>query len=91
MSNPSLQAYQQAELSAAREDARRGFIVHLLVTVLVSAALVVVNVLVAPEFPWSIFPIVGMSVGVYAHWHFGVAHVDDTVHQHQEEMERRAA
>lgn len=91
MSNVSLRAYQQAEVSAARQDAGHGFIVHLLVTVIVSAALVVVNVLAAPEFPWSIFPIVGMSIGLYAHWHFGVAHVEETVHRHQEEMERRAA
>ena len=91
MPNLTLTAYQDAELKAAREDAHRGFVVHLLITALVWIVLVTVNVLVAPEFPWAIFPIIGMSIGLFTHWHFGVVGVDTTAREHQREVESRAA
>lgn len=47
--------------------------------------------LVADEFPWAIFPVVGMGIGLFAHWYFGVAHVEATVRSHQHDIERLAA
>jgi hypothetical protein len=91
MSNLTLSAYQEAEAKAAHEEAGRGFTVHLVVTLLVWVGLIAVNVFVASEFPWSVFPIVGMSIGLLAHWYFGVLHGDRSVREHQREIERRAA
>lgn len=90
MSTMNLETYQQAERAAARAEGRRGFRVHAIVTVVVLAALVVINATVADEFPWAIFPGVGMTVGLWAHWYFGVAHADELLHRHQQEVERRA-
>lgn len=91
MINLTLPSYQAAEVALAREEGRRGFTVHLGVTLVVWLVLIAVNVFVASEFPWSIFPIVGMAIGLFAHWYFGVTHVETTVRQHQEKIERRAA
>jgi hypothetical protein len=85
-----LVTYQEAERRAAREEGRRGLAIHALVTVLVWIVLIVVNITVASEFPWVLFPIAGMSIGLVAHW-FGVTHVDEEVRRHQEAVEHRAA
>lgn len=91
MPNVTLAAYQEAEVEASREEARRGFFVHLFITAFVLVALVAVNVFIASEFPWAIFPVIGMGIGLFAHWYFGVVRVDTTVREHQVEIERRAA
>ncbi|HEX7165570.1 MAG TPA: 2TM domain-containing protein [Acidimicrobiales bacterium] len=91
MPTPTLEAYKRAEVTAAKEESRRGFTVHLVITLIVWAILIAVNVFVASEFPWSIFPVVGMTIGLLAHWYFGVVHVDASVQKHQRDIERRAA
>ena len=91
MPNLSLAAYQAAEREAAHADARRGFLFHLSITVAVVLGLVALNVFVASEFPWSVFPAIGMTIGLLAHWTFGVRHVDTTVREHQQNIERSAA
>lgn len=62
-----------------------------MVTLLVATGLIVLDITVAPEFPWAIFPVIGMTIGVAAHWYFGVRHGDDAMHHHQENIEHRAA
>jgi uncharacterized membrane protein len=91
MTKPTLEAYKQAEVTAAREESRRGFTIHLVITVAVWIILIGVNVFVASEFPWAIFPVAGMAIGLAAHWYAGVAHVDDAVRKHQHDIEQRAA
>ena len=88
---PTLEAYKEAEVTAARDEGRRGFTIHLFITLVVWAVLIAVNVFVASEFPWSIFPIGGMTIGLFAHWYFGVAHVAESVRKHQQDIERYAA
>ena len=91
MANLTLDAYQQAERTVALEEGRRGWAVHAAITAAVCVALVIVNVFVADEFPWSVFPVVGMGIGLFAHWYFGVARSDEMVRHHQLEIEQRAA
>jgi carbon starvation protein CstA len=93
MSAPSitLQDYEQAERVIAHEDARAGLIAHSTVTVLVSAVLVVINFTLAAEFPWSVFAVVGMTIGLAAHWWFGYRHLDSEVTDRQHQVEERAA
>jgi hypothetical protein len=50
----------------------KGFRIHAGVTVFVLAILIVVNLLVVPEFLWFLFPLLGMSVGLAVHYYFGV-------------------
>jgi hypothetical protein len=87
----TLQEYEAAERALAAEQARRGLWIHALVTLLVSAAVITINVVVAPEFPWSPFPVVGMSIGLFMHYLFGVRWLGETIARKQEMIERRAA
>jgi len=83
--------YEEAERLMAAAEARRGILVHATITLLVAVALVVVNVVVAPQFPWSPFPVVGMSIGLLAHYVFGVRRLEPSMREHQRAVERRAA
>ena len=86
----SLETYRQAERTMAAREAKTGLRVHATITAVVCIGLVLLNVLVASEFPWAIFPVVGMSMGLAAHWWFGVRHLDETMTRHQDEVERTA-
>lgn len=61
-------AYERAR---ERIEARRGFIIHAIVYVLVSVVLVVVNLASAPETLWFKWPLMGWGVGLLFHG-FGV-------------------
>lgn len=87
----SIRDYEQAELSLAGEEGRRGLTIHMAVTALVSLALILVNVLAVPQFPWSPFPVAGMGVGVLVHYLFGVRWQAQALRAHQQAIEQRAA
>jgi hypothetical protein len=87
----TLESYQHAERKRALEESRRGFFIHAAITVVVLIGLIVLNVTVASEFPWAIFPVVGMSIGLFMHWYFGVARGEEMMRRHQREIEQRAA
>jgi hypothetical protein len=87
----TLQQYERAELAMERESARIGVLVHGVITILVSIGLVLVNVLLAPQFPWSAFAVAGMSLGFAAHWWFGYHKLEQQVAAKQRSVEARAA
>lgn len=87
----TLQQYERAELVMEQESARTGVLVHGAVTVLVAIGLVLINVLLAPEFPWSAFAVAGMSIGFAAHWWFGYEKLEQQVAAKQRSVEARAA
>jgi hypothetical protein len=63
---------QLGHIEARTDEERRGFEIHATVTAFVIALLIIINVVTTPEFPWSIFPLVGMSVGLATHYYFGL-------------------
>ena len=87
----TLEQYERAELAMERESARTGVLVHAIVTVLVAIGLVLINVLLAPEFPWSAFAVAGMGIGLAAHWWFGYRKLGAQVTAKQRAIEARAA
>jgi hypothetical protein len=87
----TLQDYEQAERAMAHEGARTGVIVHGIITVLVSALLLVLNLTVAQGFPWSAFAIAGMAIGFCTHWWFGYRKLDTHLTTQQQKTEARAA
>jgi hypothetical protein len=93
MTAPSitLQDYEHAERVIAHEEARIGLTVHGIVTALVSALLIVINLTVADEFPWSAFAVAGMTIGLAAHWWFGYRKLDTALSARQHKVEDRAA
>ncbi len=76
------------DLGCGRGAAR--LIIHAAVTVVVVLALAVVNVFVASEFPWSVFPAIGMGLGVWFHWYFAVRRGEEFMLRHQDDVEREA-
>lgn len=62
---------EQTPLEKQTYEAKKGFKIHLGVTMMVSGLLVTINMLTLPQFLWFLFPLVGMSIGVVAHY-FGL-------------------
>jgi 2TM domain-containing protein len=92
MSEPiTLQEYEAAEQSLEAANALRGVLIHATITVLVAVALIVVNVVVAPQFPWSPFPVVGMGIGLLVHYLFGLRWLERSIATHQKTIEQHAA
>ena len=91
MTTVSLNAYEEAERTLARVEARRGITVHGVITAVVAVALILVNVFLAPAFPWSAFAVAGLLVGFGFHYYFGWMHADDNLMEHQLFVEHRAA
>ena len=87
----TLHDYEAAERAMAHESATMGLTVHGLITLLVGAGLIFINVTLAPEFPWSAFAVGGMLIGLLAHYWFGYVKLDDQLTRQQQEVETRAA
>ena len=66
--NITLHDYETAQRAMAHESATTGVVVHGIITLLVSAGLIIINITLAPEFPWSAFAVGGMLIGLVAHW-----------------------
>ena len=82
--------YEEAERAIARDEGRRGFTIHAIVTLIVWAIVIPINVFLADAFPWSAFVVAGMSIGLAVHYVFGVRRVDRTLSAHQRSVERLA-
>jgi hypothetical protein len=87
----TLHDYEAAERSMAHETALSGLTVHSIITLVVAAALIVINTTLAPEFPWSAFAIGGMLLGLLAHWWFGFVKLDDAITRQQQKAEAYAS
>jgi hypothetical protein len=90
MMDVTLSQYESAEKQVAGVEARRGMAIHTIITLIVCATLILINVLVAPEFPWSVFAVAGMLIGLGAHYVFGVRWLGQSVEAHQRKVERFA-
>ena len=89
--NITLHDYEAAERMTAREGATTGVVVHGIITLLVGVGLIVINITLAPEFPWSAFAVGGMLIGLLAHWWFGYVKLDDQITKQQHKTEARDA
>jgi hypothetical protein len=86
----TVEQYEQAEVQMQTEGARRGFVVHAVIYVLVQAALITINLVVAPDFLWFPFPLIGWGVGLTMHYLFNFRWVEREVRRHQKLVEQRA-
>lgn len=53
--------------------------------------LIILNLTVASEFPWAVFPLVGWGIGLTAHYLYGLCWADKTIGDRQTRIEQRAA
>jgi 2TM domain len=87
----TLEDYKQADRDLEREQARRGFTIHAIVYAVVMTGLIVLNLTVATEFPWSVFPLIGWGFGLAMNYLFGVRWVGKVITDRQAKVEQRAA
>jgi hypothetical protein len=82
--------YEDAERALAGDEGRRGFVIHAVVTLIVWAIVIPINVFVADAFPWSAFVVAGMSIGLAVHDVYGVRLADRALSAHQRAVESLA-
>jgi hypothetical protein len=86
----TLEDYKAADQQLEREQARRGFTIHAIVYALVMTGLIILNLTVATEFPWVVFPLVCWGIGLTAHYLFGLRWADKAITDRQTRIEQRA-
>ena len=52
--------------------------------------LIILNLTVATEFPWALFPLVGWGIGLTLHYLFGLRWVNKAISDRQARIEQRA-
>jgi 2TM domain len=87
----TLEEYKRAERQLELEEARRGFTIHAIVYAVVMTGLIVLNLTVATEFLWFVFPLVGWGIGLTAHYLFGLRWVGRAIIDRQAKVAQRAA
>ena len=87
----TLEDYKQADRQLERQDARRGFTIHAIVYALVMTGLITLNLTVATEFPWAVFPLIGWGIGLTMHYLFGLRWADQAITDRQARIQQRAA
>jgi hypothetical protein len=86
----TLEDYKRADRQLAREEAKRGFTIHAIVYALVMTGLIILNLTVASEFPWSVFPLIGWGIGLTMHYLYGLRWADKTIADRQARIQQRA-
>ncbi len=66
------QTQTQTPLQKQANEAKTGFKINLTAYAVVNSALVTINMLTVPQFPWFLFPLCGWGFGVSMHYIFGV-------------------
>jgi len=51
-----------------KEEARRGFIIHLVVYILVNAMLTAINLIYTIKVLWFFYPLIGWGIGLTIHF-----------------------
>ena len=87
----TVEDYKRADRHLEREAARHGFTIHAIVFVLVMTGLIILNLTVASEFPWAVFPLIGWGIGLTLHYLFGLRWADKAITDRQTRIEQRAA
>lgn len=64
----TLEEYKKAYRDMELEDARRGFIGHLVAYILVNAMLTAINFVYTPEAIWFFIPLLGWGIGLTLHY-----------------------
>lgn len=86
----TLEEYKRAYREMEKEDARNGFLVHLVVYVLVNIMLIAVNLVYTREVIWFLYPLVGWGIGLSMHYLFGVHWLEKALIEKEAKAEYRA-
>jgi len=90
LSEISLEEYKLAYREVKKEEARRGFVIHLVAYTLVNSLLVVVNFLYSPNAIWFIYPMFFWGIGLSIHYFLGVRWIEKRIEEEEAKAEYRA-
>jgi hypothetical protein len=75
----TLEDYKRAYREMEKEEARRGFVTHLVIYILVNVMLIATNLIYTSGALWFFYPLIGWGIGVAAHYLFGVRWLEKTL------------
>jgi hypothetical protein len=71
-SNLTLELYKNTYRDMIRRRERKAFTIHSIAYVIGNSILIAINLIFAPQFLWSVFPLVGWGSGLAIHYYLGV-------------------
>ncbi len=86
----SLEEYKKGYREIRVDEAKRGFLVHLPVYMLVNAMLIAINLIYSPGTIWFIYPLLGWGIGITYHYLYGVRWLESALKKKEAEAEHRA-
>lgn len=86
----TLEEYKKAYREMMREKAKRSFLTHLVVYILVNAMLIVINFIYSPEAIWFFYPLICWGIGISMHYLSGVRWIERTLKEREAKAEYRA-
>ena len=86
----TLEDYKRAYREMEMEEARRGFLAHLIAYILVNVMLIAINLIYTIEVLWFFYPLIGWGIGVAMHYLFGVRWFEKTLIEKEAKAEYRA-
>ena len=86
----TLEDYKRAYREVEKEDARRGFITHLVIYILLNVMLIAINLIYVPQVLWFFYPLIGWGIGVAIHYLFGVHWLQKILIEKEANAEYRA-
>jgi hypothetical protein len=87
----TLTDYEKAEAALRIEQGRTSFYIHAAIYVLVNILLIVINLVVVPQFLWFFFPLIGWGIGLTMHYLFAIQLVQSEIESWQARVEYRAS
>lgn len=87
MENMTVEEYKAKNKEFEIAEAKKGMIAHSVITVAVIGLLTLINLTLVPQFYWFIFPAIGMTIGLAAHYIFGYRLVDRWVERKEKRVE----
>lgn len=90
MEGITLTDYEKAEAALRIEQGRASFYIHAAIYVLVNILLIVINLVLVPQFLWFFFPLIGWGIGLTMHYLFAVQFVRSETESWQARVEYRA-
>jgi hypothetical protein len=89
MSLEVLEAYKKAYREVVKEEARRSFIIHLVIYIVTNLALAAINLLYSSKTLWFIYPLFFWGIGVAMHYLFAVKFIDSFLERREALAEKR--
>lgn len=86
----TLAQYKKAYRKIKAKEGKISFFINFTAYVIVNSLLLAINLLLVPQFPWFVFPLVGWGIGLTFHYTFGVHLINKTLDAEEAHFEQVA-